>query len=148
MKLLFLNHGKVVKIDDRDYEKVIGLSWHLMKTGYVAHTYRELGKVRRVYLHRFIFSLHGDFPKKIQIDHINRDKLDNRFSNFRLATRSQQKMNVRFKGYYWDKWAKRFIAKIRVSGKLFVIGRFFSAKEAHFAYVKAHKEYFGSFSAW
>lgn len=148
MKLLFLNHGKVVKVDDRDYEKVIGFSWHWLKSGYIAHTYRASGKISSISLHRFIFSLHRKIPGELQIDHINRDKLDNRYCNLRLANKSQQKMNVRFRGFYWDKMAKRFISKIRVSGKLYVVGRFFSEKEAHLAYIEAHKKYFGSFSAW
>jgi len=41
-----------------------------------------------------------------------------------------------------------FIAIISGSGKLYIVGRFFSEKEAHLAYIEAHRKHFGAFSAW
>ena len=48
-------------------------------------------------LHRVIFAMHhGRFPTG-EIDHKNRDPLDNRIINLREATRSQQSMNTKIR---------------------------------------------------
>ena len=49
-------------------------------------------------------------PKNLSIDHINRDKSDDRFENLRLLTAQEQVMNrdcVEFKGGYWWKEEKQ-----------------------------------------
>lgn len=49
-------------------------------------------------VHRLIWMLHfGDIPPEAVIDHINRNTLDNRVENLRLATRSQNSMNAKGK---------------------------------------------------
>lgn len=57
----------------------------------------------------------GEWPER-DIDHINRDGLDNRWSNLRLATKSQNMRNHGlFKtntsgmtGVHWDRCAKKW----------------------------------------
>src|ERR1700744_3936849 len=61
------------------------------KDGYV-----QLIVEQRVYrAHRLVwFLIHGEFPPKgYEIDHINRDRADNRLANLRLVKRSQNNMN-------------------------------------------------------
>ena len=48
---------------------------------------------RVLLLHRLIWLYHFGFMPPETLDHINRDKTDNRISNLRLATRSQNQMN-------------------------------------------------------
>ena len=73
------------KIDIEDIErcKEIGI-WSLTKAGYVANCNNG------IYLHRFIMNC----PNNFEVDHIFHDPLDNRKSQLRIATSSQQKMNV------------------------------------------------------
>lgn len=92
------------------------------------------------------------------IDHQNRDGLDNRWANLRLATASQQMANrkrnknnktgyrgVRLKT---DKpRAHPYEARLMVNGKVRNLGFFATAEEAHAAYVKAARESFGVFAS-
>ena len=93
MKLLPLTKGYFAKVDDEDYERLARSSWHvnipsrnyIRAIGYVKRT----GKYEKVYLHREIINA----PNAIDVDHINGDPLDNRKSNLRLATTSQNRAN-------------------------------------------------------
>lgn len=51
-------------------------------------------KGKRYPAHRMAWVyMHGKIPKKMQIDHINGNKTDNRIENLRLATASQNRCN-------------------------------------------------------
>ncbi len=71
--------------------------WHSDKNGYVKTTYIDSDgiKINR-YLHQHLMNYYGNGLNKNTktIDHINRDKLDNRLSNLRLATQSEQNINT------------------------------------------------------
>jgi hypothetical protein len=73
-------------IDKNGYEEVIKYNWYLDKTGYIR---AQLNR-KSISLSHFIFGkpLIGNV-----IDHINNNKLDNRKSNLREATFSQNAQN-------------------------------------------------------
>jgi HNH endonuclease/AP2 domain len=82
--------------------------------------------------HRVIWALHyGVWPAQ-QIDHINREKADNRISNLREATPSQNSRNVaskpgsssRFLGVSLHKPTGTWSAKLSVAGKHTSLGYF------------------------
>lgn len=72
-------------IDLEDVERCKQYKWHIRKapnTNYViAHNLDKNGKIQ---LHRFILSYNGDED----VDHINRNGLDNRKSNLRIVSHS------------------------------------------------------------
>lgn len=88
------------------------------------------------------------------IDHINRDKSDNRFDNLREATRQQNIWNSRtrsnsttgYKGVSYRKDIKKWRAFIAIKGKLCTIGNFDSPELAADAYDKKAKEVHGEFA--
>jgi hypothetical protein len=97
--------------------------------------------------------VHGEWPK-IDVDHINCIKDDNRISNLRLATRHQNLANTRvrktnklgLKGVYLHKAPNSYRSLIRVRGKRIDLGIFQSPEEAAAAYKKAAERYFGDFA--
>ena len=111
------------------------------------------GKQYRV--HRIIWALyHGEFPEQ-DIDHINRITNDNRISNLRLATRSENMINRgRFKnntsgipGVAWHSAAKKWTANLGLNGKRIHLGCFSDKNDAVEARRKAERMYYDEFAA-
>jgi hypothetical protein len=112
---------------------------------------------RRYVVHRVVYALiHGSCDG--EIDHINRNPADNRPSNLRAVSRSQQNMNrVRpvnstgFSGVYKHKGntaghVKVFAARIKVDGKYKSLGYYETAQEAHGVYLEAVKLHHGEYA--
>ena len=80
----------------------------------------------RAYLvHRLIWIMfNGGIDKNIQIDHINRNTLDNRIQNLRLVTHQQNAFNTKSKGYYFHKASNKYMSRIMIDGKHIYIGIF------------------------
>ena len=84
---------------------------------------------------------YGKFPQNI-IDHINRNKSDNRIKNLREATYSENQQNTDkksnnksgYKGVAYEKVAKKWRSQISVNGKRIHIGYFNTKEEAAEAY--------------
>ena len=103
------------------------------------------GKVYKAHRLAWLY-VYGDLPK--HLDHINRNRTDNRVKNLREATKTQNGGNSkvrragRLKGAYWHKNDRKWTSA--VGGKW--LGNFSTEQEAHEAYVKAAKRYFGAFA--
>ena len=75
------------------------------------------------------------------IDHINRNRLDNRIENLKLATHQQNMWNTNAKGYY-KKPNGKYVVRIKLpDGKRKQVGTFNTEEEAHNAYLKAKNTY-------
>jgi hypothetical protein len=116
--------------------------------------YRHIGIGDREYLaHRIaFFYMTGEWPP--EIDHINRDPSDNRWSNLRAVTHAQNMANMSlhsnntstYTGVSWHKQRRKWIAQIRVKGRVISLGRYSLPEEARAAYVAASKKHFGEFA--
>jgi hypothetical protein len=125
------------------------------EAGYVnTDGYRRLMiEWKRYQAHRLAWLyMTGDWPTK-EIDHINGDKSDNRFSNLRQASSAENSRNVKrhvdnasgFKGICFHKYSGRWMARIKTDGKCKSLGYFGTPEEAHTAYrdaaLKLHREF-------
>lgn len=104
------------KIDKEDLEKVKQHKWGVDSKGY--STSRINGKM--IKLHQFII---GKKDSCI-IDHANGDRLDNRKKNLRHCTISQNLMNRKSKGLYWNVPTKKWMAYITKNKKMINLGLF------------------------
>lgn len=75
---------------------------------------------------------------KIQVDHINGVKHDNRLENLRLVSNQQNHFNrTKAKGYTWSKWHNKWYSSICINSKKKHLGYFELEEEAHQAYLEA-----------
>jgi hypothetical protein len=95
---------------------------------------------------------YGKWPEG-EIDHIDRDPSNNRVSNLRIATRSQNCANrnltwgkINPPGTYFERARNRWVATIKVNGRRVRIGAYADKTAASKAYVEASLKYFGEFS--
>lgn len=103
---------------------------------------------------RIAWALHNGMwpPVGYWVDHKNTIKVDNRITNLRLATPTQNQQNkagygAYAKGVTWrDRIGKPWQAKIRVNGERFHLGSFASEEEASKAYQEACLKYHGEFA--
>lgn len=78
-------------IDDADLGTVGRWSWTLSTGGYAMRGVYRSGRTSTSYMHRELMGA----PKGVEVDHINGDRLDNRRSNLRLVSRSENMQNLR-----------------------------------------------------
>lgn len=144
----YTNRGNdIFYFDLDDYDLIKEYTWYLNGRGYVcAHQY---GTGKEMRMHRFLTKA----PQDKQVDHINHNKTDNRRSNLRLVTSSQNNMNRRKQSnstsgvtgisYYkrYDSWE----AKIQINGKQIYLGRYKDKEDAIKARKEAEIKYFGEY---
>lgn len=151
-----LTKGQTTIVDDDDYDAVVAVGrWCYSNSGYAVHYYAdEFGQRKTLYLHRFLMqrmSREG-IPPGMQVDHRNRNRIDNRRSNLRLATRSENQANkgvavnntstykgVTFNTGCWE-------ARIRYQGKRLYLGRFATPLEAAMMYDAASRLLYRDFA--
>lgn len=117
--------------------------------------YRQVQIDGRIYLaHRLAWLyMTGEWPTD-DIDHQDRVRTNNQWSNLRAATRTQNNGNAALrrdntsgvKGVYWHQGKGKWHARIKCSGIDLSLGYHSSLRAAAAAYAKAAKDMFGEFA--
>lgn len=134
------NEKARAKVDKAEIELVKSYKWHLNNFGYVV-TNRMTGQSSL--LHVLIVGKNED----LEIDHINRNKLDNRRQNLRFVTSSQNKWNNNAIGVHFCKAKNKWIPQITVNGKYINLGSYIDKDSAIKARQRAVKKYFGKYAS-
>lgn len=153
-----LSNGSTVIVDDIDRDLTL-LRWSAKARGKFIYGYRQRvidGTPKDSHLHRVILERkigrplnRGEF-----CDHINMNTLDNRRSNLRVASASENRQNSGkrsnntsgYKGVTYHKGRGKWRAQIKFNGKYKTLGEFNSAEEAYVAYCEGAKRYHGEFA--
>ena len=142
-------HGVEFQVDEDDYERFVkGHRFSLVGKGHVRY-------VTTPYANQLFHRVIMGNPPGYQIDHINRDKLDNRRQNLRLATGSNNQQNQGryksntsgFKGVHWLPSKNRWVARVQVDNKRIYLGSYKhlikAAMIAAIARIMVHGEFAG-----
>ena len=135
-----LNHGMTAYVDEADYHLVAGRTWTYRKprrgrnTGYaITSETIATGRRRQIAMHQLILPA----PKGMYTDHIDRDGLNNRRLNLRIATPSQNGVNIRKRvsrtgllGVSLQTRGRQFSAQICFKQRDIFLGTFPSTEEA------------------
>lgn len=156
MKTIKLTQGYEAIVDDEDYEKLNQRKWHVLiapkrDVKYAGHSFWDTKAKRtdHIRMHHMIIGKQNGFD----VDHINRNGLDNRRANLRHCTQSQNIANTTprknnksgFKGVT-ETPNGTWHAVIRENGKPNYIGNFRHSKEAAKAYDKEALRIYGEFA--
>jgi len=158
---LFLRNRKQIEIAetliDLEFLPILkDFKWWLTNGGYVITSWHDEDGQRCVgHLHQAIIQLSGqEVPDGYEIDHKDRDSLNNRLNNLRFCTRAQNVHNRErnrnntsgYIGVFWDNADKKWRAKIWVNGKAIHLGNFSIKEDAARAYNAAAIFYHGEFA--
>lgn len=148
--------GKSILIDECDLHLVQSHKWlarpNSQGSYYVARTKkRNPLPPTTIYLHRIIM----DAKPGEYVDHRNRNPLDNRRSNLRFCTPSQNQQNHKrrskantsgYKGVCTSRAGKPWRAQITIEGRSRSLGQYNTKEEAARAYDAAAIAHFGEFA--
>lgn len=147
--IIYTRKKQKILIDEEDFDKIKNFTW-CVTGGYARSRYPrdKNNKQKQINMHRLIMNV---TDPKIQIDHINMNKLDNRKQNLRTCNQSQNQANTLaakrnktgFKGVRFK--TGKYEAVIWKDKQIY-LGRYNTAQEAAKVYNKKAKELFGEFA--
>lgn len=141
---ILLTKGQFALVDADDYDLLMKVGrWCYSRSRYAVHYYTdELGRSKTLYMHRYLMerNIRGGISAGMQVDHRNNNRLDNRRSNLRLATRRENQAHKGqrkdssspFKGVTRNtgKWE----ARIKYGSQRINLGRFDKPEDAAWMY--------------
>lgn len=145
MKSINLTQGKHTLVDDADFDELNSFKWTFINDSTTGHAYRKV-KGKTTYMHRVLMNP----SKDKEVDHVNRNGLDNRRSNLRICTHAQNNFNLPISkrnktgatGVRFHKRHGKWYAQITVSKKYKHLGCFVEYEDACRARKQAEALYF------
>ena len=149
-----LTRGKYAIVGPRDYTYLMQWKWCCSIDGYAVRHDNTHPKRPTIRMHRVILERALGRSDFVQCDHINQNRLDNRRSNLRPATVSQNQCNrgrakdntSGYSGVSWHKATNRWQARVYADGKLMHTSRHSDLIEAAKAYNEAALKHHGKFA--
>jgi hypothetical protein len=158
---IYLTKGYSAIIDDVDAD-LAEFNWNSEDNKWACYAVRRINrpadgsKSYPIYLHRVILerNLGRTLEADEVADHKDTNSLNNRRSNLRPATNTQNTQNQRkrsncsseYKGVTWSKASKKWQAAIKHQGKNYYLGMFDDPLEAHKRYIEKATELFGEYA--
>lgn len=151
MKKIQLSQCRYALVDDEDFDLLNKWKWSYGGNGYAVR-FKYIGKINgkrkneSIYLHRFLLG----FPKKMEVDHIDRNKLNNQRKNLRKVSKGINCFNKNLllrntsghTGVGWFKRIKKWRSRIVVNKKEISLGYFNDISSAILARKKAENTYY------
>ncbi len=144
-----LTLGKVAIVDAEDYQFLMRYKWHTKPDKQTFYAYTNItigGKNARVGMHRLITGMSSS-----QIDHKNRNGLDNRKENLRFCSKKQNSFNrarknkFGYRGVFKVHNSPNYSVQIQVNGKRRHAHGFKTPEDAARKYDEFNKELHGEF---
>lgn len=141
-------NNKEFIIDKEDYDLVKDYCWNIDKHGYA----KTIINSKKYYLHRMIMECSTN--DNIIVDHIDRDRTNNRKNNLRIVSASNNVINQTKRsdnksgiiGVCWNKSREYWEAYIKYGKKKTHLGAFKNIEDAIITRLKAEKELFGEYA--
>ena len=139
--------GEAFYFDLEDYDKIKNYCWYINEDEYVIN--RTTGNA--TLMHRLIMGLEKN--DKREIDHIYHKTYDNRKTQIRIVSSSQNNMNKKnqsnntsgYKGVHYNKQCKKWEVEIRAYNNRIRLGYFDDKDEAIEIRKQAEDKYFGEY---
>lgn len=152
MKTITLNCGRAVMVDDSDHENLSRFKWsfhkYVMRSVYIGRSADGKSKTTSISMHTQIMNP----PSGMEVDHRDRNPLNNQRDNLRICTEAQNKRNRKknslskhqYKGVRFRNNA--YEASIKFNHNSIYLGRFKTPEAAATEYNKKAVELFGEFA--
>lgn len=148
-RVYLVGNEKFGLVEERDLPKVLKHRWRAFKPRKVCYAYTSV-KRDALYMHNLIMGT----SRGIEIDHRNRNGLDNVRKNLRKSDRSTNSCNrpanrnntSGYKGVTFDRRYGKWRSVIGLNNKTYFLGYFKTAKEAARAYNRGAVKHHGSFA--
>ncbi len=145
-KLSLTNSPLKIIVDAKYYSELCKIRWSLDRYGYAYSNITIDGSRKTTGIHRHIMFLEGKLINKLEVDHIDRDKLNNVISNLRMVTKQENQRNKikygkssssKYIGVSWHKRDNRWRAMIKHNWINKYLGSFVDEEVAAHAYDEA-----------
>ena len=141
------NARTIINIDD--IEKINGYKWSIKKKNNNFYVRTTVNK-KDILLHKLLTNT----DSHTIVDHIDRNTLNNKKSNLRIASCSQNGMNKSiqsnnssgFTGVYYSRKYNKWISTIKINKKTISLGMFLEKVDAIKFRLNAEKKYFKEFT--
>ena len=149
----YTSKGKEFYFDLEDYDKIKDYCWYYNDSGYVMAY--DTNTNEHIRLHQLVMkSLHTEYDVDHKVHPPKPEhKIDNRKSNLRLVTRTENRMNTALRsdntsgvtGVCWNKALDKWLSRITVNGHVISLGHYNDFESAVRARKEAEEKYFGDY---